>query len=53
MTSQVTVMTVTQSCDIEKIIEGSGTNNVIQYGNNMLVLWKTYVLEGRIVVVCT
>jgi len=44
MTSQVTVMTITQSCDIEKIIEGSGTNNVIQHSNNMLVLWKVYVL---------
>ena len=31
-------VTVTQLCDIEKIIEGSGTNDIIQYDNNMLTL---------------
>ena len=30
-------VTVTQLCDIEKNIKDSKTDNVIQYGNNMLV----------------
>ena len=30
-------VTVTQLCDIEKNIKDSETDNVIQYGNNMLV----------------
>jgi len=37
-------VTVISSCNIEKIKEGSGTDDVIWYGNNMLVLWKAYVL---------
>jgi len=35
--THVTV-TVTQSCDIEKNIKDSKTDNVIQYSNNMLAL---------------
>jgi len=35
---------VTQSCDTEKDVEGSGTDDVIQYGNNILILWKAHVL---------
>ena len=34
----VTPITVTQSCDIEKNIQGSEIDNVIQYSNNMLAL---------------
>ena len=28
----------------EKNIEGSGIDNIIQYSNNMLVLWKIHIL---------
>ena len=31
-------ITVIRSCDREKAIEGSRTNNVIQHGNSMLIL---------------
>jgi len=33
----VTVM-VMRSCDAEKVVEDSGTNNIIQYGKSMLAL---------------
>jgi len=48
MTSHVTewshhvMVIVTRSCDAEKIIKGSGIDDIIQYGKNMLVLWITY-----------
>ena len=35
---------VTQSGNIEKIIENLETDNVIQRGNNMLALWQAHVL---------
>jgi len=35
---------VTQSGDIEKIIENLEIDNVIQHGNNMLALWQAHVL---------
>jgi len=35
---------VTQSGDTEKIIEGSGTDDIIQYNNNILALWQAYIL---------
>jgi len=41
------VTTVTQTCDTEKIIEYSRINNIIQHGNNMLVLWKAYIIKNR------
>jgi len=31
------IVTVTKSCDKEKDIEGSRTDNIIQYNNNMFV----------------
>ena len=34
---------VTQSGGIEKVIEDSGINDIIQHGNNMLILWQAYV----------
>jgi len=34
----IMVITITQTYDTEKVIEDSGTNNVIQHGNNMLAL---------------
>jgi len=37
MLHYVTV-TVTISCDTEKVIEGSGTNDIIQYGKSILAL---------------
>jgi len=37
-------VTVTQSYNIKKVIESSGTNDIIQYSNNMLALWQAYVL---------
>jgi len=42
--SHVTVTTIIQACDIEKIIEGSRIDDVIQHGNNILALWKAHVL---------
>ena len=35
-------VTVTRSCDAEKVVEGSRTNNIIQYGKSILALWITY-----------
>jgi len=32
-------VTVTQSGNIEKVIENLETENIIQHGNNMLALW--------------
>jgi len=46
-------ITVIQSSNIKKIIEGSRINDIIYYGNSILVLWRVYVLYGRIVVLCT
>jgi len=40
----MTPITVTLSCDTKKIIESSKIDNIIQYGNNMLTLWKAHVL---------
>ena len=34
----ITITTVTQSCDTEKVMEGSRTNNIMQHGNSILVL---------------
>ena len=34
--SQVTVTIITWSCNTDKVTEGSGTNNIIQHGNNIL-----------------
>ena len=31
-------VTVTQSCNIKKVIEYSGIDNIIQYSNNILVI---------------
>ena len=31
-------VTVTRSCDAEKVIEDSGTDDIIQYGKNILAL---------------
>ena len=42
-----------QSHYTKKNIKDSETDNIIQYNNNMLVLWKVYVLENRLVAVCT
>jgi len=36
----ITITTVTQICDTKKVVEGSGTNNIIQHSNNMLALWN-------------
>ena len=38
------MVTVTQSGDTEKVIEGPGTDNIIQYSNNMLTLWQAHIL---------
>jgi len=35
-------VTVTRLCDTEKVIEGSKTDNIIQYSKSMLVLWITH-----------
>ena len=34
----VTITVITQSCNIQKVMEGSGTNNIMQYSNNILAL---------------
>ena len=33
---------IIQLYDIEKVIEGFGIDDIIQHGNNMLVLWRVY-----------
>ena len=37
-------ITITQLYNIEKIIEDSKINNIIQYSNNILILWQVHVL---------
>jgi len=43
---------VTWSNNTEKIIKDFKIDNIIQYSNNMLALWKVYRLKNRLVVVC-
>jgi len=35
---------ITWSHDIEKVTEGSETDNIIEHGNSMLALWQAYRL---------
>jgi len=44
---------VIQSCNKKKNIEGFRISDVIQYGNNVLALWKVHILYGRLVVMYT
>ena len=37
-------LTVIQSYDIEKDIKSIKIDNIIQYSNNILALWKAHVL---------
>ena len=37
-------VTVTQSCDIYKVIKASETNDIIKYSNNISAIWKVYIL---------
>ena len=46
------IIHITWLCDIEKNIKDSGTDDVIQYGKSMLVLWSVHRLEDRLVIVC-
>ena len=41
--TSVTV-TVTQSHNTEKVVEDFGIDNIIEYSNNMLALWKVHKL---------
>ena len=43
---------ITQLHDTKKDVEGSRIDDVVQYGNSMLALWGTHILEGRLVIVC-
>jgi len=36
------IITVTRLCDIEKVIEDSKIDNIIQYDKSMLALWITH-----------
>jgi len=40
----MTFVIVIQSYNIEKSIEVSRTDNIIEYSNNILILWKAHVL---------
>jgi len=44
---------VTQLYDIEKVTEGSRTDNILQHGYSMLVLWRAHELEDGLAVVYT
>ena len=39
-----------EPCDIEKDLEGSRINDIMQYSNNIVTLWQTL---GQNRVVCT
>jgi len=34
------IVTVIQSCNTEKVVKSLRTDDIIQYGNNMLILWQ-------------
>jgi len=42
--SCIIIIYVTQSYDIEKVLESCRIGDIIQYDNNMLALWKTHEL---------
>jgi len=39
---KMVTVTVTRSCDTEKIVKDSGINNIIQHSKSMLTLWIIY-----------